>query len=36
MNPIQLFCDTVLFYNQKLRTEPETLKRMAKQYEVGK
>jgi hypothetical protein len=36
MNPIQLFCDTILFYNQKLRTEPETLKRMAKACGVGK
>ncbi len=36
MNPTQLFCDTVLFYGRKLRSEPETLKTMAKRRGVDK
>ena len=36
MTPIELFCDTVSFYNRKLREEPETLKTMAKRRGVDK
>lgn len=36
MNPTQLFCDTVLFYNRKLQAEPETLKIMAKNRGISK
>lgn len=36
MNPTELFCDMVLFYNRKLHAEPETLKTMAKNRGIGK
>jgi hypothetical protein len=36
MTPIELFCDTVSFYNRKLREEPEILKTMAKRRGVDK